>query len=250
MEKEEFLRLLPKLILEDNEVKGAIITALSGIVATKEDIAKQIEHSDRRFEAIQKQMDERFEAIQKQMDERFEAIQKQMDERFATKDDIAKQIEHSDRRFEAIDKRFEAMQKQMDYNYKDLRSSISNLGGRMGKSAEMAVLRLLKEENKLKEIEITKIEQLKLKDTEGVVFTKGYNTDIDILMENGKTILIEVKFKVNNRDLQHFFDAARLYEKLYKKPDELWVLTFEITHKTLKVAEELFPFKIIYGRIA
>lgn len=199
MEKEEFLRLLPKLILEDNEVKGAIITALSGIVATKEDIARLIEHSDRRFEAM--------------------------------------------------DKRFEAMQKQMDYNYKDLRSSIDNLGGRMGKSAEMAVLRLLKEENKLKEIEFTKIEQLKLRDTEGVVFTRGYTTDIDILMENGKTILIEVKFKVDNRDLQHFFDATRLYEKLYKKPDELWVLTFEITRKTLKVAE-LFPFKIIFGRIA
>ena len=49
MEKEEFLKLLPKLIREDDEVKGAIITALSGVVATKDDIAKIIKHSDRRF---------------------------------------------------------------------------------------------------------------------------------------------------------------------------------------------------------
>ncbi|MHA1490474.1 MAG: hypothetical protein ACTSRI_12570 [Promethearchaeota archaeon] len=43
MEKEEFLKLLPKLILEDNEVKGAILTALSGVMATEHDIEKVIE---------------------------------------------------------------------------------------------------------------------------------------------------------------------------------------------------------------
>jgi len=42
MEKEEFLKLLPKLIVEDNEVKGAIVTALSGVMATKSDIERII----------------------------------------------------------------------------------------------------------------------------------------------------------------------------------------------------------------
>jgi methyl-accepting chemotaxis protein len=60
MEKEEFLKLLPKLIVEDNEVKGAIITALSGVMATKSDIEKIIEHADKRFEKI----DDKFNQIQ------------------------------------------------------------------------------------------------------------------------------------------------------------------------------------------
>ncbi len=60
MEKEEFLKLLPRLIIEDNEVKGAIITALSGIMATKHDIERVIEHSDQRFE----KMDERIVKLQ------------------------------------------------------------------------------------------------------------------------------------------------------------------------------------------
>ena len=60
MEKEEFLKLLPKLIVEDNEVKGAIITALSGVMATRNDIERVIEHSDKRFEKI----DERIEKLQ------------------------------------------------------------------------------------------------------------------------------------------------------------------------------------------
>lgn len=67
MEKEDFLKLLPKLIVEDNEVKGAIITALSGVMATKHDIERIIEHSDKRFEKI----DKRFE----KMDERIEKLQ-------------------------------------------------------------------------------------------------------------------------------------------------------------------------------
>ncbi|MCK4379663.1 MAG: hypothetical protein KAW51_00885 [Candidatus Lokiarchaeota archaeon] len=57
IDKNELLKLLPKLIREDDEIKGAIITALSGVVATKEDIARIIENSNRRFET----MDKRFE---------------------------------------------------------------------------------------------------------------------------------------------------------------------------------------------
>ncbi len=67
MDKEEFLKLLPKLIREDDEVKGAIITALSGVVATREDIKDLIQRMDKRFEAMQKQMDERFKMVMLEM---------------------------------------------------------------------------------------------------------------------------------------------------------------------------------------
>ena len=76
IDKNELLKLLPKLIREDDEIKGAIITALSGVVATKEDIASLIEHSNRRFEEIEK----RFEEIEKRFEEthrRFEEAAKE-----------------------------------------------------------------------------------------------------------------------------------------------------------------------------
>lgn len=69
IDKNELLKLLPKLIREDDEIKGAIITALSGVVATKEDIASLIEHSNRRFEQIEKRFEEthrRFEEAAKE----------------------------------------------------------------------------------------------------------------------------------------------------------------------------------------
>ena len=82
-DKKELLKLLPKLIREDDEIKGAIITALSGVVATKEDIERIIENSNRRFEA----MDKRFET----MDKRFET----MDKRFADARNHREEIEKS-----------------------------------------------------------------------------------------------------------------------------------------------------------
>src|SRR5271157_41705 len=92
---DELLRILPQLIRENDTVKGAIITALSGVVATHEDIERVIEEADRRFEAA----DRRFEALQQQLNDRFEA---------------------ADRRFETADRRFEAFQQQLNDRFDNL----------------------------------------------------------------------------------------------------------------------------------
>src|SRR6056297_3363007 len=98
-EIKKFIKMLPDLIKNNDEVRGAIIGALSGVVATKGDIKVLTKEMDKRFEA----MDKRFEA----MDKRFEAMDKEMDKRF----------EAMDKRFEAMDKRFEALTKEMDKRF-------------------------------------------------------------------------------------------------------------------------------------
>ncbi len=67
---DELVKILPTLIRENDTVKGAIITALSGIVATRDDIKDLMREMDKRFEA----MDKRFEA----MDKRFDGIEHQL----------------------------------------------------------------------------------------------------------------------------------------------------------------------------
>ncbi len=87
VDKSELLKLLPKLIREDDEVKGAIITALSGVVATKDDIARMIEVSNRRFEEINARFEEinaRFEGI----NARFEGINARFEEARQEREDI------------------------------------------------------------------------------------------------------------------------------------------------------------------
>ena|SRR5271157_2018997 len=79
---DELLKILPQLIRENDTVKGAIITALSGVVATREDIQDVIQTMDRRFESLHQEMDKRFEALHQEMDKRFEALHQEMNQRF------------------------------------------------------------------------------------------------------------------------------------------------------------------------
>ncbi len=88
IDKDELLKILPRHIREDDAIRGAIIAALCGVIATREDIKDIIREMDKRFEAVDKQflaIDKRFLAIDKRflaIDKRFEALQQQMDKRF------------------------------------------------------------------------------------------------------------------------------------------------------------------------
>src|SRR5271157_1828106 len=64
---DKLVEILPTLIRENDTIKGAIITALTGVVATHDDIKELIREMDVRFEEENK----RFEAI----DRRFDANQ-------------------------------------------------------------------------------------------------------------------------------------------------------------------------------
>ncbi len=227
MEKEEFIKLLPKLIREDDEVKGAIITALSGVVATKDDIAAIIEHFDRKFEAI----DKRFEAI----DKRFEAI---------------------DKRFEASDKRLEQLIQQMNTGFEEARkerkyidAKIDTLSGRSGTHLEDTILYLLNDNLIQENIQASKITKEILIDREGKIFWEDYATDIDVLIQDGKTILIEVKYHPDNRDAYHFLKNAELFEFIFnKKYDNLLLICLEIKKVNLEQIEKQ-GIRIIAGKI-
>jgi hypothetical protein len=69
IDRDAFLRILPQLIREDDTIREAIITALSGVMATHEDVQNltqemrtSFDASERRFEALQAEMRAGFEA--------------------------------------------------------------------------------------------------------------------------------------------------------------------------------------------
>nr|MDO8084965.1 hypothetical protein [Candidatus Sigynarchaeum springense]MDO8118788.1 hypothetical protein [Candidatus Sigynarchaeota archaeon] len=78
----QFITMLPKLIRENDAVKGSIITALAGVMTTRDDITALIAEMDKRFMTMQEQLDKRFETLQEQLDKRFGAWQVQLDKRF------------------------------------------------------------------------------------------------------------------------------------------------------------------------
>ncbi|MHA1658841.1 MAG: hypothetical protein ACTSUT_06935 [Promethearchaeota archaeon] len=231
MEKEEFLRILPKLIRENDEVKGAIITALSGVVSTKTDIEKIIEHSDKRFEA----MDKRFEA----MDKRFEA----MDKRFEVL-------------IEQMNKGFEEARKERKKGFEDaskerklLDVKISSIGSRGGGNLQDLILNLLQDKLIQENIIASEIKRERIHDLDEIFYGKNYNTDINVLIQNGKTILIEIKYNADNFKLHHFVKNAELFKHQFKKDyDELIMICLEINEINLKLAEKL-GVKVITGKV-
>lgn len=71
---DDLIEILPKLIRENDRVKGAIISALSGVVATHEDIVLLSEKMDKRFEAMERRMDKRFEAMDRKIDKKHDDL--------------------------------------------------------------------------------------------------------------------------------------------------------------------------------
>ena len=199
MEKEEFLRLLPKLIVEDNEIKGAIITALSGVIATKEDITKLIEHSDKRFEA----MEEDLKKVIEHSDKRFEAV----DKRF----------EVIDKRFEAIDKRFDAQDKKIDGNHDEVMFILTNIQQTLGKPFEQfarnVIVRLLKGEG-IKDI---KLEATKLKDPNEFMKKGNFEIEIDGLSLDPPVIVEITSILRNEKKIMIFLKKKQFVEKEYTR---------------------------------
>ncbi len=63
-------------------MKGAIISALSGVVATRDDIQDLIRTLDKRFEEQRREFNDRFEAHNQNFNDRFEALNQNFNDRF------------------------------------------------------------------------------------------------------------------------------------------------------------------------
>lgn len=238
---DELLKILPKLIRENDTVKGAIISALSGVVATHDDIVELTNTMNARFES----MDRRFVS----MDKRFVS----MDKRFESLD---KRFESMDRRFESMDRRFETLIEEMKRGFEEagkerevLRVGIATISSRSGERLEDLILNVLSDKLLQENIDRSKIEHKELVDREGKVYYENYNTDIDILIQNGKTILIEVKKTADNRDVFDLQKKGELFSlEMGKEYDELMLICLEINHLNFKQAIEQ-GINVIAGKI-
>ncbi len=190
------------------------------------------------------------------MDKRFEA----MDKRFETMD---KRFEAMDKRFEAMDKRFEAMQAEMDRRFdgvekrldsletgqKRIEATLIAMQNKTGTELENLVLEVMAATLQLEHIDPGKIRKEMIADVNGEVYHEKYKTDIDVLLEDGNTYLVEVKATADNHDVNTFFNHARLYERLHHvKPTGLLLVALRIKRKHLDYATSL-GIRVIAGDI-
>lgn len=206
-------RVLPRLLKEDPAFMGEVIALLSSHLTTREETAKILdeiralrEESLRRFEASEK----RFEAI----DRRFEAV---------------------DHRFEAVDKRFEAIIREMKQMREEmatksdiaaLKTHIDRLGSRWGLVAEDTFR--------------SAMEDIMVKEFGGKVEKwRHEGCEIDLVVSDGRTILVEVKSSLSVDRLKRFLETCEVYEKVTgTRPSRRVVVTMFLPMKALELAQQ------------
>ncbi len=244
----DLIKIIEKTVEQkiEKQIETVQIAVLRKEFLTREEFLEAMNRMDKRFESMQKQMNERFESMQKQMNERFEAA----DKRFES---MQKQMNE---RFEAADKRFEALINEVTKGFEEarkdrmeLRAFLSTVSSSRGIQLEKAVLELLKDKLIQEAIPVSAIKKEYLYDKEGTLFYENYSTDIDVVIQDGKTVLIEVKSGADNRDVNDLLKKAALFKVQFNKNyDLLMLFCLEINQRNLEDAIRQ-GIRVIAGQI-
>jgi hypothetical protein len=211
-----------------------------------EQVDKRFEQVDKRFDA----MDRRIDLLHEEMNHRFDEVDKrfeQVDKRFDAMDRRIDLLhEEMNRRFEQVDKRFDLLQEEMNLRFEqvhreqlDLKrriikveSSVDKVLDKMEKfDAWLKVISGDKGTEKGQTLEDLfalalqyglnnpdiKPETIQLRqdlfDPKGQVFLrKGYATEIDLIAENGKMTVFEIKASADKDDVDLFAMKVQLVQ--------------------------------------
>jgi len=227
--RDEFARLLDELRLLREDMQQRF-------VLQREEMDRRFEQMDRNFTLLREEMDRRFEQVDRrfeQVDQRFEQVDRrfeQMDQRF----------EQVDRRFEQVDQRLERVEgtllevrrdvarvqhgqemilKHMDGQEAWLRLVIGELRAEKGRTYEDLFAEGLRYGLKNPNImpESLRLRQT-LVDAEGRVFKRGFQTEVDLIAEDDRLTVFEVKATAKPSDVDFF--ALKVELVALQNPDK------------------------------
>jgi hypothetical protein len=216
--KEEFAAVLSEL----RELRGEVRHFRQETQERFEQIDRRFEEIDRRFEQIDKrfeQIDRRFEEIDRrfeQIDKRFEQIDRRFEEIDRRFEGIDRRFEGIDRRFEGIDQQFAALRQMIADEHDWVELTVGGLQRRSGRKLEEVVAGALRVALRRSDI---KPEQIRLRqrivDEKGVVGLPGQrHFEIDILAQDGKISVFEVKSYCEWEDVDRLADKVTLVRSL------------------------------------
>jgi len=222
--RDEFARLLDevKLLREDMNRRFELME-------------QKFELMEQKFEAQHQETEQRFDALYKEMNHRFEQVDKrfeQVDKRF---EQVDKRFEQVDKRFEQVDKRFEEQHREIvDVKRRvikiesgqallldkmtrfDLRLNMlaGTLGTEKGERLEEVFASVLSYGLNNPDIKPESIQlRQKFVDTEGLVYLrKGKYIEVDIIAENSKFTVFEVKATVTIGNVDEFARKVKLIQ--------------------------------------
>lgn len=217
------------MLREDEEFKYAV----AGILGLEE-IIRRLEKHDEKFNEILERLDRHEEELKK-LREDMNMLREDMNK---LREDMILGFKRHDEILERHEREIIKLREDMNKGFQLLSRHIDALGARWGIMSEEAFREGLRG---LLERELGfKIEKWTVYDQSGKVYGYPSVIDIDIILKDEKTILIEVSSHIKKSDIIIFKKKAELYEeKTGRKPDKLLIVTPYIDEEALKASEKM-----------
>ncbi len=211
-----------KLAQRLEQVEGRIDLLHEEMNKRFEQIERRFEQVDQRIDLLHEEMNKRFEQIERrfeQVDQRIDLLHEEMNKRFERVDQrfdkIDQRFEQVDQRFDKVDQRFEQMHntqvdmkrdilklrenqdlilKRMEGQEKWLQVVTGNMGTEKGETLEQLFAEALSYGLKNPDIKPESIRlNQKIEDLDGLLFKKPRYGEVDLIAQNGKLIVLEIK---------------------------------------------------------
>jgi len=224
------IRVLPGLLREEPEIAATIEGILAQQFPRRDEFARLLdelallrEDTERRF-ALQIEETQQF---REGTEKRFNLLHDQMDKRFALLwEDMERRFEQSDRTLvdvrrgvAKLEHGHEMLLNRMEGQGAWLRFVTGTLQAEKGKTLEDMFAAALRYGLQDPDIAPEKIRlRQRLVDTEGQVFKPGFATEVDLITENSKLTVFEVKATAKPSDVDFFALKVQLVEA--RNPDK------------------------------
>ena len=206
MEKREIEKIiieeLPRLLAQSPAFRHQLIGIVAEVFVRKDEL-KQVLDAIR---LLREDFNKRFEEHSKRLEEislRLEEHSKRLEEHSSY---IAQLIKRQEEHSECINE----LMKRQDQGTKRLESAIGGLGARWGIMSEDSFREGLK--GILKELGL-KVERYIDYDTEGTVFGRPEQIELDIVIKDSITLLAEIKSSISREEIYVFQKKVEFYER-------------------------------------
>jgi len=206
MEKREIEKIiieeLPRLLAQSPAFRHQLIGIVAEVFVRKDEL-KQVLDAIR---LLREDFNKRFEEHSKRLEEislRLEEHSKRLEEHSSY---IAQLIKRQEEHSECINE----LMKRQDQGTKRLESAIGGLGARWGIMSEDSFREGLK--GILKELGL-KVERYIDYDTEGTVFGRPEQIELDIVIKDSITLLAEIKSSISREEIYAFQRKVEFYER-------------------------------------
>jgi len=196
-------KVLPQVLRERPEFAAEVEIHLRNVFATRDDVRAILERLDRQ----QAEWSERFDRQQAEIKQ----MQAEWNERFERQQAEIKQMQaewnrRHDETIRKLDERIEATKNA-------LMMRLSGIGSRWGIQAEEGFRRGL--EALVKEaLPGKQVRKWQAQDEKGQVFGYPRTVELDLVLEDGRATVVEVKASVTASEVREFSRAADFYDRL------------------------------------